>query len=189
MWLQGGPGASSLFGLLEVNGHFRVIYDEKGEVTAKMNPDSWCKTANMIYVDNPVGAGFSYTENPFTGGLPTTQDDIGDDLYEFLLQFFAMFPHYQEHNFFVFGESYAGKDLTDLEKINTSSLSLLVGKYVPTISRRIHEENQNDPKVKINLKGLGIGDGWMSPPHSAIYAEYLHAVSLNNFKYFSLINV
>lgn len=57
MWLQGGPGASSLFGLLEVNGHFRAVYDDAGSTTAEMNPDSWCKVANMIYVDNPVGAG------------------------------------------------------------------------------------------------------------------------------------
>ena len=37
------------------------------------------------------------------------------------------------------------------------------GKYVPAIGYKIHTENMNNPAVKINLKGLAIGDGLCDP--------------------------
>ena len=70
-----------------------------------------------------------------------------------------MFPEYQSNPFFPFGESYAGK-------------------FVPRISKKIHDENENNPVLKINLAGLGIGDGFMSPPDSSVYAEYLFQLGL-----------
>ena len=57
VWLQGGPGSSSLFGLLEMHGAFNANYDENMEVKAAINPYAWTKKANIIYIDNPVGAG------------------------------------------------------------------------------------------------------------------------------------
>ena len=60
--------------------------------------------------------------------------------------------------FFPFGESYAGK-------------------FVPRISKKIHDENPG-ADIKINLSGLGIGDGFMSPPDSSVYAEYLFNLGL-----------
>ena len=57
LWLQGGPGTSSMFGLFEINGPFQALYDGNGGVEAKINPDSWTRRANMIYIDNPVGTG------------------------------------------------------------------------------------------------------------------------------------
>ena len=50
------------------------------------------------------------------------------------------------------------------------------GKFVPTISKKIHDENPN-AAIKINLVGLGIGDGFTSPPETAVYAEYMYGVS------------
>jgi hypothetical protein len=50
---------------------------------------------------------------------------------------------------------------------------------VPTIAKRIHDENQNNPEVFINLAGVGIGDGFMSPPDSSIYADFLYQVLRN----------
>ena len=49
----------------------------------------------------------------------------------------------------------------------------LTGKWVPTIARKIDAENQN-ALVKINLRGIGIGDGLMSPQDSAIYGDQLY---------------
>ena len=91
--------------------------------------------------------------------MPQNQEDVAEDLYEALVQWFKLFPQYQNNKFFPFGESYAGK-------------------FVPTIAKKIHDENANNPEVRINLSGLGIGDGWMSPPDSAIYAQYLYHVGL-----------
>ena len=106
------------------------------------------------FSDNPVGAGFSYSNK-----LPSSEEEIADDLYEFLIQWFTLFPEYQSNPFFPFGESYAGK-------------------FVPRISKKIHDENENNPVLKINLAGLGIGDGFMSPPDSSVYAEYLFQLGL-----------
>jgi hypothetical protein len=51
-------------------------------------------------------AGFSFADYE---GLPATQEKAGDDLYEFMIQFFTLFPEYQANEFYVFGESYAGQ--------------------------------------------------------------------------------
>ena len=90
IWLQGGPGGSSLFGLLEIHGPFQARFDENGNVHAETNPYAWTKEANVIYIDNPVGAGFSYSDK-----LPSTEEEVENDLYEFLIQWFQLFPQYQ----------------------------------------------------------------------------------------------
>ena len=46
-----------MFGLLEIHGPFQAVYDQNGNVKAEMNPYGWSRKANMIYIDNPVGAG------------------------------------------------------------------------------------------------------------------------------------
>ena len=52
-------------------------------------------------------------------------------------------------------------------------MSFIIGKWVPTIARKIDEENPT-ALVPINLKGIGIGDGLMSPQDSAIYGDQLY---------------
>ena len=52
-------------------------------------------------------------------------------------------------------------------------MTFIIGKWVPTIARKIDEENPSAP-VPINLKGIGIGDGLMSPQDSAIYGDQLY---------------
>ena len=94
-----------MFGLLEIHGPISAIFDNDGATIAEVNPYSWARKANMIYIDNPVGAGYSYTSSD---NLPTGQESIGEDLYEFLIQWFKLFPQYQGNEFFPFGESYAG---------------------------------------------------------------------------------
>ena len=106
IWLQGGPGGSSMFGLLEIHGPIQAVYDEDGITRGVLNPYTFAKKANMLYIDNPVGAGYSYSD---PNGLPTTQEDVARDLYECLIQWFTMFPEYQPNEFYAFGESYAGE--------------------------------------------------------------------------------
>merc|ERR1719516_580428 len=156
IWLQGGPGGSSMFGLLKLHGPIITSVDENDILTGvEENPYSWHRKHNMLYIDNPVGAGFS-----FSNRMPTTQTEVSDNLYECLQQWFTLFPMYQTNPFYPFGESYAGK-------------------YVPSLSRRITERNIGENEdIKINLAGMGIGDGWMSPYHNARYANFLYQVGL-----------
>ncbi len=49
---------------------------------------------------------------------------------------------------------------------------------MPTISYKIHQENQGSPAVRINLRGLAVGNGGMSPPDSFIYGDYLFELGL-----------
>ena len=52
----------------------------------------------------------------------------------------------------------------------------MIGKWVPTISKKIHDENENST-LKINLVGLGIGNGFTSPNEIAQYADFMYGVS------------
>ncbi|KAK7949319.1 uncharacterized protein PG986_010205 [Apiospora aurea] len=57
IWLNGGPGASSMMGVLEENGPCYVHNDSK---TTYLNPWSWNNEVNMLYLDQPAQVGFSY---------------------------------------------------------------------------------------------------------------------------------
>src|SRR3569833_1952705 len=57
MWLNGGPGSSSMNGLFQENGPSQFY---NGSSTPSLNPYSWNTHANMLYVDQPKGTGFSY---------------------------------------------------------------------------------------------------------------------------------
>jgi vitellogenic carboxypeptidase-like protein len=152
LWLQGGPGASSMFGLFTENGPFWL------KTATKLSPRkySWHLNHNLIYIDNPVGTGFSFTDD----GYSKNEKEVGHNLYEGLKQFFTLFEELQPNDFFVTGESYAGK-------------------YVPAVSYTIHEENkrkENNPKI--NLQGLAIGNGFCDPLHQIKYGDYLFQLGL-----------
>lgn len=114
----------------------------------------------MIYIDNPVGTGFSFTDHD--EGYAKNEIDVGNDLYEALVQFFTLFPNLQQNDFYVTGESYAGK-------------------YVPAVGHAIHKRN-GGAKVKINFQGMGIGNGLCDPLHQLQYGDYLYQLGLIDTK-------
>lgn len=83
----------------------------------------------MLFIDNPAGAGFSFTQH---GGHITNISQGADQLHTGLVQFFKLFPWLQENDFYITGESFAGK-------------------YIPAIAYTIVERNKVDD-FKINLK-------------------------------------
>lgn len=82
-----------------------------------------------MFIDNPVGAGFSYTD---PDGLCRNIPQVADQLYIGLKQFFLLFPWLQESDFFITGESFAGK-------------------YIPAIGNAIWEGNKEEDFI-INLQ-------------------------------------
>lgn len=152
LWLQGGPGASSMFGLFLENGPFIVTANK----TLQMRKYSWTLAHNVIYIDNPVGTGYSFTDND--KGYARNETHVGRDIHTALVQFFLLFPELQSNDFFVTGESYGGK-------------------YVPAVSHAIKDYNIK-AETKINLKGLAIGNGLCDPGNQLLYSDYLYQLGL-----------
>jgi len=139
LWLQGGPGASSLFGMFTEIGPFGIAPGGVIEPRAV----NWNQHYHLLFLDNPVGTGFSFTETE--EGFVSRHEQAGEDLQEAMSQFFQLFPQFRGNDFYVTGESYAGK-------------------WVPSCAYAIHEKNKDLPhEQRINLKGIAIGDGAMNP--------------------------
>lgn len=151
VWLQGGPGATSLYGLFTENGPIRVRNNK-----FERRKYNWALSHHMIYIDNPVGTGFSFTND--SRGYCTDETQVGEQLYSTLIQFFQLFPELQKNKFFVTGESYGGK-------------------YVPALAYTIHKKNPT-AKLKINMKGIAIGNGLSDPEHQLVYGKYLYQIGL-----------
>ncbi|XP_065202376.1 venom serine carboxypeptidase-like [Planococcus citri] len=149
LWLQGGPGSSSLFGLFTENGPFQV---KKGKLVESKY--SWIKLYNVLYIDNPIGTGFSFTTDYYV----TTEQEVGQHLFDALIQFFTLFPELRKNKFIISGESYAGK-------------------YLPALGYAIYKGN---PKASnsINLQGIFVGNGWTDPENMQDYATHLHRLGL-----------
>lgn len=150
LWLQGGPGSSSLYGLFEENGPFNSY-----ETGLEAREYSWNVKNNLIFIDQPVGTGFSFTKR---GCYAPNETVIGEELYSAVVQFFKLFPVLQGNKFFVTGESYGGH-------------------YIPAIGYTILKKNPTE-SLKINLAGLMIGDGWTDPREQINYGDYLYQVGL-----------
>jgi hypothetical protein len=90
-------GCSSLLGLMTENGPFSVLDDGK---TLKSNPTAWNTLANMIWLESPAGVGFSWSSD---GNYTTGDDQTAKDNYQFLVEFFKMFPQYAKNDFYIAG--------------------------------------------------------------------------------------
>ena len=152
LWLNGGPGCSSMMGLLTENGPFWV----NDGVNLQRNEHSWNTVANMLYMESPACVGFSYDTinnmNCQTGDI-----DAAEGNYKALKSFFKKFPEFKDNEFFISGESYAGI-------------------YIPTLSEKIV---QNQDIYYINLKGYIIGNGmseYLSNSNSLIWFANYHGL-------------
>ena len=136
LWLNGGPYCSSLDGWAEENG---PCYME-GDKFYK-NPYSWNKLANMIYIESPAAAGFSYIDSNVESELSMDDDIAAHDNLIALIDFFNKFPSLKDKDFYISGESYAGI-------------------YIPMLALEIlNYNNKVGDEKKINLKGILIGNG------------------------------
>ncbi|KAI0694524.1 serine carboxypeptidase [Cytidiella melzeri] len=143
IWLNGGPGSSSMIGLFQENGPCRITNDSS---SVTLNPQSWNNEVNMLYLDQPVGVGFSH-------GTTTvgTSTQAAQDIWKFLQIFFAdsRFSKFQANEFAIWTESYGGH-------------------YGPTLADYILTQNAGIAAgtvtgTTINLKVLGVGDGLTDP--------------------------
>jgi serine carboxypeptidase-like clade 2 len=153
LWLNGGPGCSSLGGLFEENGPFRP--QPNGDLF--LNPQSWNKVANVIYLESPSGVGFSYSDTK--SDYETGDQQTAQDAYNFLQTFFQMYPQFNNHSFWITGESYAGH-------------------YIPELAKLILDENAAG-NPKINIEGFMAGNPWTYAPidnYGAAFYWWTHAL-------------
>jgi len=135
IWLNGGPGASSLSGLFAENGPYRIKDDG---VTLEFNNNSWIQYYHMLFVDNPIGTGFSFCNND---SYVTNEDQMGAQFVNFLVGFYKCHNNFSSNPLYITGESYAGR-------------------YIPFIAKHVLE---NKNTVDIPLQGLAIGNGIYDP--------------------------
>jgi len=149
LWLTGGPGCSSELAVFYENGPFTINDD----LTLTKNEYSWNEVSNLLFVDQPLGTGFSSTDKP--DHYARNEDMVASYFYRFLTLFVEKFPEYKGRPFYITGESYAGH-------------------YIPAITAYIVEKQNPD----INLISSAIGNGWVDPVVQ--YPEYATFAAENN---------
>lgn len=131
LWLNGGPGCSSLTGLFfelgpsSIDKNLKPVY----------NPHSWNANASVIFLDQPINVGYSYSSQSVSNTIAA-----GKDVYAFLQLFFKNFPEYANLDFHIAGESYAGH-------------------YIPAFASEI----LTHPERNFNLTSVLIGNGLTDP--------------------------
>ncbi|KAF4629125.1 hypothetical protein G7Y89_g9024 [Cudoniella acicularis] len=162
LWVNGGPGCSSMIGLFQELGPCHFV---NNSTTPSLNPYSWNEYANLLFVDEPIGAGFSY------GNLTVNSTVTAAPFVWTLMQaFYANFPQYKNRDFGLFTESYGGHYGPEFAS------------YFEAQNAAIH--NANLTAQPINLIALGINNGWYDAKIQEI--EFVN-FSLNN-TYKPLIN-
>ena len=132
IWTNGGPGCSGLVGFMTEQGPFRPTAD--GNLT--LNPHSWNHLANMVFIEQPVGVGFSVAPEGELYG----DGEAATDNHQFLVNFLKRYPDYAERPLYITSESYGGH-------------------YMPTLAAEIVRQN-----VLKNFRGFAVGNPLTSMP-------------------------
>uniref|UniRef100_A0A182P9E3 Carboxypeptidase n=1 Tax=Anopheles epiroticus TaxID=199890 RepID=A0A182P9E3_9DIPT len=144
IWLQGGPGASSMYGNFEELGPLTLELDERNH--------TWVRDYNVLFIDNPVGTGFSYVEDYSL--LTKTNGEIADDLVELMKQFYTLQPEFRTTPLHIYAESYGGK---------------MAPEFAYVLDKAI-----KNGEIECNLQSVGIVAPWVSPIDSVLsWAEFL----------------
>ena len=136
LWLNGGPGCSSLFGML---GEIGPVTTDNFSGELKLNKYSWNMQTNLLFIEQPAGVGFSQTAD-----IKHNWTDVENakNLLAGVKDFFATFPDLKGRSFYISGESYAGI-------------------FIPHLAAEILEDKSTTDRV--NLQGILIGNALTDP--------------------------
>ncbi|EME48029.1 hypothetical protein DOTSEDRAFT_60392 [Dothistroma septosporum NZE10] len=179
VWINGGPGSSSMIGLFEELGPCRVDID--GNVVN--NPYAWNNVSNMLFIDHPAQVGFSYStpipsyissqssvvqlpnatcpeyaadldcatrSQPVQTDTANSTSAAAPSMWKTLQGFMGAFPQYSRTEFNFATESYGGH------------YGPIFNAYIESQNKLI--KNGSLPGAKnINLRTVLIGNGWYDP--------------------------
>merc|ERR1711981_659409 len=106
------------------------------------SPHAWNENANLLYIDQPVGTGYSKAAKIWD--LKTNETAIAADMAQTISKFLALHPEFVNRDFYITGESYAGH-------------------YIPALGHFLRQHKDDDYLKGLNLKGIAIGNGLVDP--------------------------
>ncbi|KAL1814001.1 hypothetical protein ACET3Z_024066 [Daucus carota] len=159
LWMTGGPGCSSFSGLAMGIGpiYFKEVPYDGTLPTLLLNPDAWTKTASMIFLDYPVGTGFSYGRTSIASR--TDDNQAASQAVQFVRKWLVSHPEFLSNPFYVGGDSYAGI-------------------FVPIITQMMSNGNEAGLKPSINLKGYIAGNPKTFPAENNFSIPFSHGKGL-----------
>ncbi|KAB5546845.1 serine carboxypeptidase [Coniochaeta sp. 2T2.1] len=170
-WVTGGPGCSSVGELLQENGPFLW---QPGTFGPTINPWSWHRLTSVVWIDQPVGAGFS------TGNATArNEQDVAEQFMGFWKNFVDMYA-LQGYKIYVAGSSYSGMycpyiasamlDANDPTYFNVSGMMIFDGTFANTILEQdviaadFHDQWENviafNDSFKAELRGAAQDCGY-----------------------------
>ncbi|XP_062024363.1 serine carboxypeptidase-like 13 isoform X1 [Rosa rugosa] len=162
IWLTGGPRCSSFYGLIYEIGplSFKLTNLTTDPLTLVLNPNSWNKVANIIFLDAPAGTGYSYSTT--SHGLISSDTLHSTRICEFLQKWLTTHQKFLANPLYVAGDSYSGK-------------------IVPIIAQKIADGIEAGIKPHLNLKGYIVGNpvsnGQQDVNSRIVYAHQLGLIS------------
>jgi len=143
-WTNGGPGCSGLIGFLTEQGPFRPTSNGQLEP----NPWRWNMISNMVFLEQPIGVGFSYSDNKDDYKIGDSQ--AAKDNLQTILKFIERFPRFANSPLFITSESYGGH-------------------YMPTLASEIVKYNTENNNI-LKFKGFAVGNPY-TDYYSGVGAE------------------
>ncbi|MFS8022344.1 putative peptidase S10, serine carboxypeptidase, alpha/Beta hydrolase [Helianthus anomalus] len=136
LYLTGGPGTSAILPFFYQIGPLQFEYTNasRSDVKLEVNPYSWTKTANIIFIDLPVGTGFSYVKR-WESSKKNSDSLVARHANEFMRKWLMDHPTFLNNPFYIAGISY-------------------MGLIIPRVVSKIYGGNKRGVTPELKLKGF-----------------------------------
>ncbi|KAL8229829.1 hypothetical protein R6Q57_014729 [Mikania cordata] len=136
LYLTGGPGTSAIIPFFYQIGplNFEYTNSSRSDVKLEVNPYSWTKTASIIFIDLPVGTGFSYAKT-WDQSLKNSDSLVVTHAYDFIRKWLIDHPTYLKNSLYITGISY-------------------MGLIIPRVVSKIYEGNERHVTPELKIKGF-----------------------------------